>query len=125
MDSQPVNFPALRDARYPVHKIADWLEPYLQVIVGRFHPEKIVLFGSQAYGHPDEHSDIDLLIVLRDIESEKRSNVEIRRALWSVPGPRPAFTLLSKTPEFIARSLAARNPFYEDIIGNGVEVYDA
>lgn len=55
-----VSFPLLRDSRYPVHKIADKLEPYLRVIVEKFHPEKIILFGSQAYGQPDEHSDVDL-----------------------------------------------------------------
>ncbi|MCD6273991.1 MAG: nucleotidyltransferase domain-containing protein [Deltaproteobacteria bacterium] len=30
------------------------------------HPEKIILFGSYAYGNPDEHSDIDLYIVTND-----------------------------------------------------------
>lgn len=29
-------------------------------------PEKIILFGSYAYGNPDEHSDIDLLVVTNE-----------------------------------------------------------
>lgn len=116
-------FPALYDPRYPVHKLADQLEPYLHVIVEKFHPQKIVLFGSQAYGQPTEHSDVDLLIVRRGITSAKESNLEIRRALWEVPGPRPAFTFLSKTPEDIAAALAEHDPFLEDIIGQGLELY--
>jgi predicted nucleotidyltransferase len=30
------------------------------------HPDKIILFGSYAYGTPNENSDIDLLIVTSD-----------------------------------------------------------
>ena len=57
-----LKFPALHDSRYPVNKIADRLEPYLRVLVQQLHPEKVILFGSYAYGSPNEHSDFDLLI---------------------------------------------------------------
>ena len=116
-------FPALRDPSYPVHRIAERLEPYLRVLVTRLHPEKVILFGSYAYGHPTEHSDIDLLVVRRGIQCEKASNLEIRRVFREVPGRRPAFTLLSKTPEQLAERLAAKSPFYEDIVGQGLELY--
>ncbi len=53
-----VTFPRLRDPHYPVHRIADQLEPYLRVIVEKFHPGRIILFGSQAYGRLTEHSDL-------------------------------------------------------------------
>ena len=48
-------FPALHDPRYPVHRIAHRLEPFLRVIVENILPEKIILFGSYAYGQPTEH----------------------------------------------------------------------
>ena len=32
-------------------------------LVDHFHPHKIILFGSQARGTADEHSDIDLLVI--------------------------------------------------------------
>jgi predicted nucleotidyltransferase len=51
----------LRDPRYPVHKFADRLLPYLCVFVEQFRPEHVILFGSYAYGKPDEASDVDLL----------------------------------------------------------------
>lgn len=82
------DFPALHDPRYPVHRVAGQIEPYLRIIVERFHPERIILFGSYAYGQPDEHSDFDLLIIRRDIASEKASNMEIARSFWDVPGQR-------------------------------------
>jgi predicted nucleotidyltransferase len=122
---RPVHFPRLHDARYPVHRVAERLEPYLRIIVERFHPERIILFGSYAYGQPDEHSDFDLLIVRSGITSEKASNMEIAQAFWDVPGRRPSFTLLSKTPERIAERLEVKSPFYEDIVSKGVELYAA
>jgi predicted nucleotidyltransferase len=118
-------FPALRDSRYPVHRIADQLEPYLRVIVERLQPEKIILFGSQAYGNPTEHSDIDLLVIRRGITSEKESNLEIRQAFRGIKSVPFSFTLLSKSPERIAERLEAKSPFYEDIVLKGVELYAA
>ena len=120
-----LEFPALHDPRYPVHRIGAELEPYIKVIVQKCHPERIILFGSQAYGQPDEHSDIDLLVIRRGINSERESNLEIRRAFRDVPGPSFPFTILSKTPERIANRLEVKSPFYEDIIGKGIELYAA
>ena len=37
---------------------------YARAIAEQFHPEKIVLFGSHAYGTPHEDSDVDLLVVM-------------------------------------------------------------
>ncbi|MFM8471860.1 MAG: nucleotidyltransferase domain-containing protein [Limisphaerales bacterium] len=126
-EGQPVarGFPALHDARYPAHRIAERLEPFLGVIVEKIRPEKIILFGSYAYGEPDEHSDVDLLVVRKNIASEKASNLEIRDAFESVPGPLFSFTILSKTPERIAERLAVHSAFYEEIVGKGLELYAA
>lgn len=123
--SRPVEFPALRDPRRPVHKIADQLEPCLHAIVEGIRPEKIILFGSQAYGEPNEHSDVDLLVVRRGIESELHSNLEIRRAMRDADFANLPFTILSKTPERIAEQLGKRSAFYEEIVGRGVSLYEA
>jgi len=32
-------------------------------IVNGFHPDKIILFGSQARGTADKHSDVDILVI--------------------------------------------------------------
>ena len=128
VSSHPVpapDFRALRDPRYPVSRIADQVEPYLRVIVERFHPDKIILFGSQAAGQPDEHSDVDLLIVRSGIVSENESNLEIRKSFWLVSAPRPAFTILTKTPERIREELENHSSFYEEVMRQGVELYAA
>jgi predicted nucleotidyltransferase len=124
LTSNLIEFPVLRDPRYPVHRIADQLEPYLRLIIERFQPERLILFGSQAYGEPDEHSDIDLLVIRRGITSERDSNIEIRRTFDELPDRHNfSFTILSKTPERIADRLTVKSPFYEDIVGKGLELY--
>lgn len=42
------------------------------------HPEKIILFGSYAYGTPHKDSDIDLLVVTHDeyIPGSYRENIQ-------------------------------------------------
>ena len=58
------------------------LEKAVQRIVEALHPELIYLYGSHAYGQPDEDSDVDLFVVVRDstLPPHKRA-IEAYRAL--------------------------------------------
>ena len=53
-------------------------EEQIQAVVRRivegYAPDKIILFGSYAYGVPHEHSDLDLLIT-REASEKKRAMV--------------------------------------------------
>ena len=40
------------------------IQAITQLIVERFEPEQVILFGSCARGETDENSDLDLLVVL-------------------------------------------------------------
>ncbi len=46
------------------------LDETLEIIIGRLvnglQPEQIILFGSYAYGQPNEESDLDLMIIVSD-----------------------------------------------------------
>jgi uncharacterized protein len=120
-----IEFPALQDPRYPVHRVAWWIEPYLRRIVERVRPERIILFGSYAYGQPTEHSDFDLLIVRKGIASSKQSNVEIRGAIWDVAAPPASFTFLSRTPEQFQADIASGDPISDEIVSKGLLLYAA
>ena len=123
--TEAITFHALHDERYPIHLVAERLEPYLRRIVERVHPERILLFGSYAYGVPTQHSDFDLLIVRRGITSAKQSNLEIRRAIRDVPAPPASFTFLSQTPEALDENLRHGSFIYREIVDKGVELYAA
>jgi len=118
-------FPRLHDSSKPIHRAAGRLEPYLRAIVEKIRPDKIILFGSYAYGTPTEHSDFDLLIVRRGIASSKASNLEIRRVIWDVAAPPESFTFLSRTPDEIEEKLRQGSPVYQEIMNKGLVVYAA
>jgi predicted nucleotidyltransferase len=48
------------------------LEEAARRLVEKFHPEKIILFGSQARGTADEHSDVDILVI-QNIKGNRRN----------------------------------------------------
>lgn len=50
-------------------------------LVERFGPEKIILFGSQACGTADEHSDVDILVVCPVLGSRRAMMVAMDRAM--------------------------------------------
>lgn len=41
-------------------------------LAGRFHPERIILFGSYARGTADKHSDVDLLVITEEAKTKNR-----------------------------------------------------
>jgi len=124
-DANMPSFPALRDSRYPVHKIADQLEPYLRCLVERVHPEKVILFGSQACGEPTEHSDVDLLVIHREQKAMLQGNLEVRRAFREAASEPLSFSIISLTAQDLREKLSKHEPLFEDIFRSGVELYAA
>jgi len=72
----------LEDRKLPLHRIAGKLRPFLQVLQDQFHPERVVVFGSYAYGSPDKDSDIDILVVKPIEQSRLKDKIAIRSAWW-------------------------------------------
>ncbi len=93
---------------------------YAQQIAERFKPEKIILFGSYAYGTPHEASDVDLLVVMPAANHVSQA-VRIRLAL---PAPFP-MDLLVRTPEKLRRGLEEADWFLREIAGKGKVLYEA
>jgi predicted nucleotidyltransferase len=84
-----------------------------------FDPEKIVLFGSFAYGTPHEYSDVDLLVV-------RRAANEINQAIRITLAFDREFPLdlIVRTPERLHRRLAEGDSFLSDIMTRGIVVYE-
>ena len=47
------------------------LEEIVRRLVEGLHPERVILFGSHAYGEPSDASDIDLLVVVSDSDEPR------------------------------------------------------
>ena len=57
----------------------------VQRMVEGFHPRRIVLFGSHAWGHPGPDSDFDLLVLVRGVDDVRQLAGRIRGALRGIP----------------------------------------
>jgi uncharacterized protein len=115
---------ALRDPRYPAHKIADKLLPYLRVLVEQFHPQQVILFGSYACGQPDEHSDVDLLVVKDKQASGVREAMEIMKAWRPIrwQGGSLPFELLIETPANHEHRARQQGSFYAEVVRSGLRL---
>ena len=69
-------------------------------LVSRFQPERIILFGSQARGTADSHSDVDLLVICRIDGGRRKLMVEMDRALSGLGFARDVIVV---TPEEFER----------------------
>ena len=65
--------------------IQDRIRDIVDRIVPRFHPDKIILFGSQSRGDAACASDVDLLVVMPVEGSTREKAIEIGVALDDVP----------------------------------------
>ncbi|SRR6266496_3308064 len=97
------------------------LRPAIQKIVQELNPEKIVLFGSYAYGIPNPHSDVDLLIIMKTKASLKDRSWAVSRLL--LPRPFPV-DILVKTPEEVKKGLETGDFFLKEILTRGKVLYD-
>ena len=87
----------------------------MRQIVEKFHPDKVILFGSYAYGKPDADSDVDLLVIM-PAKNELSQSIRIGQAFW----PPFAVDLLVRTPENLAKWLAWDDPFLHEIVEKGM-----
>jgi HEPN domain-containing protein/predicted nucleotidyltransferase len=86
----------------------------------RFHPDRIILFGSYAYGRPHAGSDVDLLVVTPAVREVDQA---IRMSLAFEP-PFP-LDLIVRTPAKLQRRLAEGSSFMHEIVTRGKVLYEA
>jgi predicted nucleotidyltransferase len=98
------------------------IRAFSEAVAREFHPRKVVLFGSYAYGHPTVASDVDLLVVMdRTRLRGERMSVRIRQA---IPRDFP-LDLLVRTPSDVAKRLRWGDPFIRELMNRGEVLYEA
>lgn len=88
-------------------------------IVERFQPDKIILFGSHAYGTPHADSDVDILVIM-PARNQHDQAVKIR---WEIPAPFP-MDLLVRTPKEMRWRLEEGESFTTEIVTRGKVLYE-
>ena len=87
-----------------------------------YEPDKIILYGSYAYGTPTEDSDIDLFIVKETDKRRIDRFVEVS-PLVENPDYHIPISHLIYTPEEIKRRLAMGDQFIEEVLSKGEILY--
>lgn len=90
-------------------------------IAAHFHPERVILFGSHAYGKPTLDSDVDLLVVMRTDENPLHTAARIAA---SIDHPFP-LDIAVFTPSELEASLKRKGVFATEVITRGVVLYEA
>ena len=98
------------------------IKNFVNRIGKKFHPKKIILFGSYAYGNPDLDSDVDLLVILPG----KGRLVEEYSAIAREIEPRSfPIDLIVRSSREIQNRLALGDSFIEEILTRGKVLYES
>lgn len=82
-----------------------------------FHPQKIILFGSYAWGNPTDDSDVDLFLVM---DSNLRRDIRARTVRKVFSERTFPLDIIVYTPKEVEQSLKKGNPFIKEILTKGV-----
>lgn len=91
-------------------------------IVEKFSPEKVIIFGSVARREADEHSDLDILVVMESDELPYLRSVPIRVAVAGIRVPKDIIVM---TPSEFEEKKDNEFSFTHEIVRTGVVAYEA
>lgn len=97
------------------------IQKIVQQITESFHPQKVILFGSYAYGKATEDSDVDLLVVMETDENPLHVAARIAAA---IDHPFPLDILVFRPSELEA-SWKRKGIFATELMTKGVVLYEA
>lgn len=94
---------------------------YARRIGREFDPQRVILFGSYAYGKPTEDSDVDVLVVMdhtksRDVDQAIEIDLLLDRSF--------PMDLIVRKPAEVRRRLAMGDMFLKTIVEEGKVLYE-
>ncbi len=101
----------------------DLISKLVERLKEEYQPEKIILYGSYAYGQPDRESDIDLLIIKETKERPIDRRIAVRRLVSDIRRKVP-FSSLVVTPEELVQRLEIGDDFFIEITRRGRVLYE-
>jgi predicted nucleotidyltransferase len=95
------------------------IREYARQIADQFQPEKIILFGSYAYGKPHKDSDVDMLVVMPAHDEINQAVRILEKTVSDFP-----LDLIVRTPQNLHWRLEEGDWFLREIIGRGKVLYE-
>ena len=87
-----------------------------------YAPEKIILFGSYAWGQPAKDSDVDLFIIKETNQKHRQRMLTVRRLL-SEENSLVGMDILVYTPQEVSERLKIGDSFISKILNKGDVLY--
>lgn len=87
-----------------------------------YGPEKIILFGSYAWGQPEKDSDVDLFIIKETNQKHRQRMLTVRRLL-SEENSLVGMDILVYTPQEVSERLKIGDSFISKILNKGDVLY--
>ena len=97
------------------------IDEVVRQITEKFHPQKIILFGSYARGRPRPESDVDLLVVMDTPMREVEQAIQICQQI----DYRFGLDLIVRKPQRLTERLKMGDWFLRDILEEGKVVYES
>jgi predicted nucleotidyltransferase len=96
------------------------IRQFARQVAERFHPERIILFGSHAYGTPHADSDVDILVIM-PARNELDQSFQIHSTLL------PPFPLdiIVRTPKNLKWRLREGDSFLREVVSKGKVLYES
>src|SRR5438132_8468893 len=92
---------------------------FARQVAEHFEPEKIILFGSYAYGTPHADSDVDILVVM-----PARNQLDQAFKIHSTLLPPFPLDIIVRTPKNLLWRLEERESFHTEIVRKGKVLYE-
>ncbi len=97
------------------------ISTFARQIARQFNPQKIILFGSYAYGKPTEDSDVDILIIM----AFNGRNPEKATEIWMATRPKFPIDIMVRKPAELKKRLKMGDFFLRDVVEKGKVLYEA
>jgi predicted nucleotidyltransferase len=97
------------------------LEEIVRRLTAEFDPERIIIFGSHAWGKPTEDSDIDLFVILT--QSDERPTQRAIRVRGCLRGLDASFDILVETRAEFDRRATVPASLEAEVLERGRVIY--
>ena len=105
-------------------RIDNVIHDIVEKLAAEYAPQRVILFGSHAYGNPTPDSDIDLFIIKETSERFLERWITVRRIL-SDPQRQFALETIVLTPQELAKRLDIGDHFILEVLEKGKTLYEA
>jgi len=104
-----------------VAEVETVLKEMTRRLVAEFQPRQVILFGSHAWGHPHEDSDVDLLVIVQDSDkSPLERGLQARRCLRDLHMPKDILVETQAEVDWASRVYASLE---SEILERGIRLY--